>query len=63
MILRSEPKVFGQHLTAEIGAPQDYCKNKESVNFPDSYDHGVPGADNEIMVEAKTPQKASGESK
>lgn len=62
MILRSEPKVFGQHLTAEIGAPQDYCKNKESVNFPESYDHGVPGADNVTMAEpASPPQKASGE--
>ena len=44
MILRSKPAIFGQHLTSEIGAPQDYVANKESGTFPDSYDLRVPGA-------------------
>jgi len=45
IVLRSAPQVYGQHLTSEIGAPQDYTKNKDSDSFPDSYDLRVPGAE------------------
>lgn len=56
MILRSQPQVFGQHLTSEIGAPQDYTVNKANTAFPESYDLRLPGAerdtaDNHMMVE------------
>ena len=44
MILRSIPEVHGKNISQEIGAPQDYSKNKESGSFPDSYDLKVPGA-------------------
>lgn len=44
VILRSKPKVFGKDLTKEIGAPQDYSKNKEAGRFAESYDLRVPGA-------------------
>ena len=44
MILRSVPEVFGKDVTSEIGAPQDYTKNKQKASFPDSYDLRVPGA-------------------
>ena len=33
MILKASPAVFAKHLTAVIGDPQDYVKNKESGNF------------------------------
>ena len=42
MVLKHIPEVFGKHLTKEIGAPQDYSKNKESGNFADSYDLRIP---------------------
>ena len=45
MILRSVPGVYGKDVTREIGAPQDYTKNKRNDSFPDSYDLRVPGAD------------------
>lgn len=44
MILRSIPEVHGKDISREIGAPQDYAKNKENGTFPDSYDLNVPGA-------------------
>ena len=44
MILRSTPEVFGKDINREIGAPQDYSKNKEADSFPDSYDLKLPGA-------------------
>ena len=62
MILRSKPTIFGQHLTSEIGAPQDFITNKENGTFPDSYDLRVPGAvrpagvNSRNMHEAKHPE-------
>ena len=44
MILRSIPAVHGKDISCEIGAPQDYAKNKENDHFPSSYDLKVPGA-------------------
>jgi len=42
MVLKEAPEVFGKHLCRNIGNPQDYVKNKESGNFPTSYDLRVP---------------------
>ncbi len=42
MVLKTPPECYGKHLTREIGAPQDYTKNKESGNFPNSYDLRIP---------------------
>ena len=51
MILRSVPEVFGKDVTSEIGAPQDYTKNKQKASFPDSYDLRVPGAERPAAAE------------
>lgn len=41
--MRSVPEVFGEHLSTEIGAPQDYLTNKSNSAFPSSYDLRIPG--------------------
>ena len=51
MILRSVPEVFGKDVRSEIGAPQDYTKNKQKASFPDSYDLRVPGAERPAAAE------------
>ena len=43
MIMRSLPEVYGEHLSGEIGAPQDYLTNKNNNAFPSSYDLHIPG--------------------
>lgn len=57
--MRSVPEVFGEHLTSEIGAPQDYNTNKTSGTFPSSYDLRIPGtsraAPEIVMNESKGP--------
>lgn len=63
LILRTQPNVFGQHLTSEIGAPQDYQTNKSNGTFPDSYDLRLPGAerdssDDNKMMEVSMTRKA-----
>ena len=47
MILRTVPEVFAKDCEREIGAPQDYTKNKESDSFPSSYDLKLPGVHSE----------------
>ena len=67
VILRTKPAVFGKELSKEIGAPQDYTKNKEADRFPDMYDLRVPGASRpefdermEVEVNAASPVKSNG---
>ena len=44
MIMKTTPTVFGKDIETEIGAPQEYLKNKEDDTFPESYDLRLPGA-------------------
>lgn len=44
MVLKTPPECYGKHLVKEIGSPQDYSKNKESGNFPSSYDLRIPAS-------------------
>ena len=46
MILKTAPEIHGQHLTSEIGSAQDYNRNKERGEFPESYDLRIPKARN-----------------
>jgi hypothetical protein len=51
MVLKEAPEVFGKHLSRNIGDPLDYIKNKESGNFPNSYDLRVPLGDSNLDEE------------
>ena len=42
MIMKTIPKVFGDHVDKIIGEPHDYVKNKQSENFPSDLDLSIP---------------------
>mmetsp|Transcript_28003 Transcript_28003/g.37383 ORF Transcript_28003/g.37383 Transcript_28003/m.37383 type:complete len:130 (+) Transcript_28003:154-543(+) len=52
MVLKNLPEISGKHLTGQIGAPNDFTKNKESGSFPTSFDLRVPqDASGEVVDE------------
>lgn len=62
--MRSTPQIYCKDLEKVIGAPQDYNKNKESDQFPESYDLRLPGAERdddaekmEIEIEVEEPTR------
>ena len=51
MVLKTMPSVVANHLTREIGTPQDYNKNKDRNTFRNDVDLSIGDRDSDSAAE------------